>query len=100
MSSDEAVAQAILAGDGVSILSRYALGADAGQAQLACLDVEGFPLERHLYFVYPIGKQLSAAATAFMDLVRSKTRQLTVKHGAQSLSVASRDGKRTPAFAN
>jgi len=39
LSSNEAVTQAILAGYGVSILSRYTLGLDTGQAQLTCLDV-------------------------------------------------------------
>jgi len=84
LSSNEAVTQAILAGYGVSILSRYTLGLDTGQAQLTCLDVEGFPLERHWHFVYPVGKQLSAVAQAFMDLVRSEAKQLVFDHLAQS----------------
>jgi DNA-binding transcriptional LysR family regulator len=88
LSTNEAITQAILAGLGVSILSRYTLGLDTGQTQLACLDVEGFPLERHWYFVYPIGKQLSAVALAFMDLVRTEARQLVVDHLAQRLPAA------------
>jgi DNA-binding transcriptional LysR family regulator len=84
LNSNEAITQAILAGFGVSILSRYTLGVDTEQAQLTCLDVEGFPLERHWHFVYPIGKQLSAIAQAFMDLVRSEARQLVLDHLAQS----------------
>ena len=88
LSTNEAITQAILAGLGVSILSRYTLGLDTGQTQLACLDVEGFPLERHWYFVYPIGKQLSAVALAFMDLVRTEARQLVVDHLAQRVPAA------------
>lgn len=88
LSTNEAITQAILAGLGVSILSRYTLGLDTGQTQLACLDVEGFPLERHWYFVYPIGKQLSAVAMAFMDLVRTEARQLVVDHLAQRVPAA------------
>jgi len=83
LSTNEAIQQAILAGFGVSILSRYTFGLDTGQSQLVCLDVEGFPLERHWHFVYPIGKQLSAAAKEFMDLVRTETKQLVLDHLAR-----------------
>lgn len=76
LSSNEAIIQAILAGFGVSILSRHTLGLDTDQTQLTCLDVQGFPLERQWHFVYPIGKQLSAVAQAFMDLVRIEARGL------------------------
>ena len=58
LSTNEAIKQAILAGLGVSIMSRYTLGLDVEHDQLVMLDVEGFPLERHWYFVYPVGKQL------------------------------------------
>ena len=85
LSSNEAITQAILAGYGVSILSRYTLGLETEQAQLTCLDVEGFPLERHWHFVYPIGKQISAAAKEFMDLVRIETKQLLLDHLAQGM---------------
>ncbi len=85
LSSDEAIRQAILAGFGVSILSRYTLGVDTEQSRLTCLDVEGFPIERHWHFVYPIGKQLSAIAQGFMDLVRIEGKRLV------SCSVSSDD---------
>jgi len=94
LSSNEAITQAILAGFGVSILSRYTLGLETEQAQLTCLDVEGFPLERHWHFVYPIGKQISAAAKEFMDLVRIETKQLVLDHLAQSMHPDSAGGLR------
>ncbi len=83
LSTNEAIQQAILAGFGVSILSRYTFGLDTGQSPLVCLDVEGFPLERHWHFVYPIGKQLSAVAHGFMDLVRVEARRLVLDYLAQ-----------------
>jgi DNA-binding transcriptional LysR family regulator len=70
LNTNEAIREAILAGLGVSILSRYSLGLEPELAHLACLDVEGFPVERHWHFVYPVGKQLSVAARAFMDFAR------------------------------
>lgn len=84
LSTNEAIEQAILAGLGVSILSRYTLGLDAEQKQLVTLDVEGFPLERHWYFVYPSGKQLSMVAKTFMDFVRVEAKPLVYDHLAQN----------------
>ncbi|MBE0627939.1 MAG: LysR family transcriptional regulator, partial [Burkholderiales bacterium] len=80
LSTNEAIQQAILTGFGVSILSRYSFGLDTEHSRLICLDVEGFPLERHWHFVYPIGKQLSAIAQGFMDLVRIEGRRLVRDH--------------------
>jgi LysR family transcriptional regulator, low CO2-responsive transcriptional regulator len=76
LGSDEAIREAILAGLGVSILSRYTLGLEPPQTGLVCLDAEGFPLESHWHFVYPVGKRLSVAARAFMDFARLEARSL------------------------
>ncbi len=80
LSNNEAIKQAILAGLGVSIMSRYTLGLDIEQKQLVTLDVVGFPIERHWYFVYPVGKNLSLAAQAFMDFTRRHAKQLVLEH--------------------
>ena len=63
--SSEAVRQAFLAGLGISALSRHAL--TLNQGQFAVLNVEGFPILRHWYAVYPAGRQLSVVAQAFLD---------------------------------
>lgn len=76
LSSNEAVREAILAGAGVSILTRFTLGIEPEPAGLACADVRGFPLENHWHFAYPVGKHLSAAARAFMEFARSEARTL------------------------
>jgi DNA-binding transcriptional LysR family regulator len=80
LSTNEAVRQAILAGLGISILSRYTLGLDSENPQLAVLDVEGLPIERPWQFVYPVGKQISPTARAFMDLVRAEAKTLVQDH--------------------
>ena len=82
--TNEAIKQAILAGLGVSILSRYTLGLDVEQRDLVSLDVEGFPLEGHWYFVYPVGKQLSLVTQAFMDFARVEAKQLVFDHLARN----------------
>ena len=74
--TSEAIREAILAGLGVSILSRYTFGLEPEQTTLVCLDVEGFPLESHWHFVYPVGKHLSVAARAFMDFARVEAKNL------------------------
>jgi DNA-binding transcriptional LysR family regulator len=76
LNTNEAIREAILAGLGVSILSRYTFGLEPEQTKLVCLDVEGFPLESHWHFVYPVGKHLSVAARAFMDFARSEAKNL------------------------
>lgn len=77
LSSNEAIREAILAGAGISILSHYTLGIEPEPGGLACLDVEGFPLESHWHFTYPVGKHLSSAARAFTDFARTEARQIT-----------------------
>jgi DNA-binding transcriptional LysR family regulator len=83
LSTNEAIREAILAGLGVSILSRYTLGLEPEQTKLVCLDVVGFPLESHWHFVYPAGKHLSVAARAFMDFARVEAKNLLLDSFAQ-----------------
>jgi DNA-binding transcriptional LysR family regulator len=78
LSTNEAIQEAILAGLGISILSRYTLGLEPEETRLACLDVEGFPLENQWHFVYPVGKHLSVAARAFLDFARAEARRLAL----------------------
>jgi DNA-binding transcriptional LysR family regulator len=73
VSSNEAIRQAVLAGLGISIVSRHALGRDS---DLEVLDVEGLPLERSWRIVYPVGKQVTPIAQAFMALAREEGRRL------------------------
>jgi DNA-binding transcriptional LysR family regulator len=84
LSTSEAIKQAILAGLGVSIMSRYTRGLDVERSQLVTLNVEGFPLEHHWYFVYPAGKQLSLVARTFMDFMRVEAKRLVYDHLAKN----------------
>jgi DNA-binding transcriptional LysR family regulator len=79
LSDDEAIKQAILAGIGVAIMSRFTLGLEPESSRLICLDVAGFPLENHWYFAYPVGKQLSATARAFTDFARLETKGMVMQ---------------------
>jgi DNA-binding transcriptional LysR family regulator len=76
LNSNEAIRESILAGLGVSILPRYTLGLEPEPPGLACLDVQGFPIESHWHFAWPVGKHLSAAARAFVEFARNEARVL------------------------
>ncbi len=71
LGSNEAIKQAIVAGLGISVLSRHVLV--AGRDDPVVLDVEGFPVMRHWHVAYPHGCQLSVAAQAFREFLLRET---------------------------
>ncbi|NWG87506.1 MAG: LysR family transcriptional regulator [Hydrogenophilaceae bacterium] len=68
LGANEAIKQAILAGLGISVLSRHSLALHA-PGQFAILDAEGFPIRRQWYAVYPVGRQLSVVTRSFLDFL-------------------------------
>ena len=74
LGSNEAIKQAILTGLGISALSRHTLTLNQ-PGQFAILDVQGFPILRHWYAIYPAGRQLSVAARAFLDYLLERPEQ-------------------------
>ncbi|MEO8506678.1 MAG: LysR substrate-binding domain-containing protein [Betaproteobacteria bacterium] len=88
LASDGAIRQALAAGVGVAVLPRDTLAQWPESTPLCVLDVEGFPLERHWHFVYPVGRQLSRAARAFMEHVRAQTRPQDAERAAPSPAAA------------
>lgn len=80
LSNNEAIKQAIIAGLGVSIMSRYTLGLDVPHEQLAVLDVAGLPVDRPWVIVHPAGKQLSLVAQAFLEFMLAESKKLVFDH--------------------
>jgi DNA-binding transcriptional LysR family regulator len=74
--SNEAIKQAIAGGLGISVLSRHALVLEGLNGPLVVLDVEGFPIQRYWYVVYPAGKQLSVVARTFLDYLLDEGKQI------------------------
>jgi DNA-binding transcriptional LysR family regulator len=70
LGNNEAIKQAVLTGLGISVLSRHTLALH-DPAQFAVLDVQGFPIIRQWYAVYPAGRQRSAVARTFLDFLLS-----------------------------
>jgi len=70
LGSNEAIKQAVLAGLGISVVSRHTLSLHA-PGQFAILDAIGFPIPRQWYAVYPAGRQRSVVARTFLDFLLS-----------------------------
>ncbi len=69
LGSNEAIKQAVIGGLGVSILSRHALHHEPRATKICILDVQGFPILRQWYVVYPVGRQLSIIARTFLEFL-------------------------------
>lgn len=76
LGSNEAIKQAIAGGLGISVLSSHTLALEGATSQLTILDVQGFPIERHWYVVYPSGKQLSVVAQTFFEYLVNEGKQV------------------------
>lgn len=76
LGSNEAIKQAVIGGLGISVLSSHTLTLDAPTGQFAVLDVQGFPILRHWYFVHLAGKQLSIVTRTFIDYLRQISQTL------------------------
>lgn len=71
LGANEAVKQGVIAGLGLSVLSRGTLALELRHGYLVELDVEGFPLMRPWYVAWPRARRPSLATTAFLALLRS-----------------------------
>ena len=77
--SNEAIKQAIVGGLGLSVLSRHALALEGKKGPLTILDVEGIPIQRHWYIVYPASKQLSVVASTFLEYLLNEGKQIVAQ---------------------
>ncbi len=76
LGSSEATKQGLLAGLGISVLSRHNLRLELETGRLVTLDVQGFPLHRTWYAVHHQGKHLSLAAQTFVEFLCDNARRL------------------------
>jgi DNA-binding transcriptional LysR family regulator len=73
LGSNEAIKHAIVGGLGLAVLSLHTLTLEGTDGPVAILDVEGFPIMRQWYLVYPKGKELSLVAKAFLEFALGMT---------------------------
>lgn len=72
LGSNEAIKQTVAGKLGVSILSRTIVETELSRGLLTVLDVEGLPIERQWYLVYPEHHVLAPAALAFKEFLMSQ----------------------------
>jgi len=82
LSTNEAIKQAIIAGLGISILSKHTLGMNAHSQEIIELNVTGFPIMREWQFVYPVGKVLPPIAAAFLKFCQQDAAFICAKNEA------------------
>ncbi len=76
LGSSEAIKQAVMAGLGISVLSRHNLRLELAGDHVAILDVEGFPLFRRWYAVHLKGRKLSLVSQTFLDFLLRQGREM------------------------
>lgn len=69
LGSTESIRRAILAGLGVSIISRLAVDGDLAAGRLVEIRIEGLDLRRSLYLVTRVGRSLSPGGTRLAELI-------------------------------
>lgn len=76
MASNETIKQAVMAGMGVSFISRHTIELELQTQRLAVLDVRGTPVIRHWHVAHLAKKRLSPTASAFKQFVLTNGRAL------------------------
>lgn len=99
LGNNEAIKHAIAGGLGLSVLSLHTLSLEGVDGAVTILDVEGFPILRNWYIVYPKGKELSLVAKTFLDFVigsEAKIRERMQKLWPKLESILNEAEKSTP----
>ena len=76
MASNETIKQAVMAGMGISFISRHTLDLELQTHRLVILDVRGTPIIRLWHVAHLVKKRLSPTAVAFKEFVLAHGRDL------------------------
>ena len=76
MASNETIKQAVMAGMGLSFISRHTIELELETQRLVVLDVRGTPIIRHWHVAHLAKKRLSPTASAFKEFVLTNGRAL------------------------
>jgi DNA-binding transcriptional LysR family regulator len=76
MASNETIKQAVMAGMGVSFISRHTIDLELQTRRLVALDVRGLPVMRQWHVAHLAKKRLSPTARAFKEFVLAQGRGL------------------------
>ncbi|MBN2866962.1 MAG: LysR family transcriptional regulator [Thiotrichales bacterium] len=75
MGGNESIRLGLLQNLGISVASLPTLVEDIENGNLTVLDVEGFPIMRHWYLVYPKGKTFSIATEKLVELLKTEVKE-------------------------
>jgi len=78
--SNETIKQAVMAGMGVSFISRHTIDLELETQRLVVLDVAGTPVIRQWHVAHLAKKRLSPTAAAFKQFVLTEGRDLLRAH--------------------
>lgn len=81
LGTNEAVKQAVMAGLGLSIISRLSIPLELQTQNIAIIDMEHFPLESHWYLVYQKSKELSPISKTFIDFSQTYAHDVEEMYG-------------------
>ncbi len=76
MASNETIKQAVMAGMGISFISRHTIDLELATGRLTALDVRGLPVVRHWHIAHLSKKRLSPIALDFKGYVLREGRRL------------------------
>ncbi|HUX72388.1 MAG TPA: LysR family transcriptional regulator [Steroidobacteraceae bacterium] len=76
MASNETIKQAVMAGMGISFISRHTIDLELHTGRLVALDVRGLPVVRHWHVAHLAKKRLPPMAAAFKEFVLGEGRAL------------------------
>lgn len=77
LGTTEAVKQAVMAGFGVSLVSKYAIRQELQTGAVAVIELDNLKLETSWKLMWLTGKQLSPAARAFHEFIEQKQFELS-----------------------
>lgn len=92
MSSNETIKQAVMAGMGVSLLSRHTMGLELAVGLLRELQVAGLPVQRTWYVVIREGKHLLPIAEEMVAFLKAQGEALMARASHADLSMRLADG--------
>ncbi|OGN85133.1 MAG: hypothetical protein A2X23_02210 [Chloroflexi bacterium GWC2_73_18] len=87
LGSSGAIEQAVAAGLGLAVVSRWAIDLDLQVGRLAILDVAGFPLERRWSLVHLRSRRLSPAARLCWQFLADHAREYPVEAASSSSAI-------------
>jgi len=72
LGTNEAIKQAIMAGFGLSVLSRFSMKSELKSGEIKQLNIQNFPITTHWQLIWLKGKRMNPAARKFLDFVKSR----------------------------